>query len=119
MCVCVYVCMCVCVCVCSRVASLHEKIQAEFDLMKADTHSLTHTITHANSASTSGATDNMGSECVSECVSAVLVSKPKINLLQKSEKKKQLEAFERERIAAENNKKRVNFIEKEAKREVQ
>ena len=104
-------------------ASLHEKIQAEFDLMKADTHSLTHTITHANSASTSastsGATGNMGSECVSECVSAVLVSKPKINLLQKSEKKKQLEAFERERIAAENNKKRVKFIEKEAKREVQ
>ena len=87
-------CVCVYVCVCSRVASLHEKIQAEFDLMKADTHSLTHTITHANSASTSastsGATDNMGSECVSECVSAVLVSKPKINLLQKSEKKKQL-----------------------------
>jgi hypothetical protein len=100
---------------------MHQRIQAEFS--------------HANNPTDATSDDNEGAGITGGATSVEKGnintvstikrkkkpkdSKPKVDAFQKSEKMKQLEAFERARDAKAKEKKRQDRIEKEAKREVE
>jgi len=113
----------------SRVTSMHERIQMEMDMMNdndavngyVDIEEDSSTTVKESIKSVKTAPVNVSSKTIEKKKKAPGNSKPKkakVDILQKSEKKKQLEAFEAERIAKAKEKKRVDRIEKEAKREV-
>lgn len=97
----------------SRVAAMHEKIQAEFmrtahsdaSVEKEKGNEVIFTMPLASAAPVAVATSKKK-------------SKSQADVLKKSERKKQLEAFEQERASKAKEKMRQDRVEKEAKREV-
>jgi hypothetical protein len=96
---------------------MHERIQAEFNI-ENETESSVTTITSAPIRADIPHLIEKKQPNHKDKQKKTKDPHKNVNILQKSEKMKQLEAFEQEREAAAREKRRQARIEKEAKREV-